>query len=52
MDRVTVLLTGSGAPGAIGTIYALKNNPEGRKVKIIEVDLLIIVVESKPLVML
>lgn len=34
-----VLLTGVGAPGTAGTIYALRNNPENRKVWIVGVDM-------------
>ncbi|MHB8565759.1 MAG: ATP-grasp domain-containing protein [Nitrososphaerales archaeon] len=39
MKQVTVLLTGVGAPGTRGTIYALKNNAENRKVRLIGTDL-------------
>lgn len=38
MEDVTVLVTGAGAPGIAGTVYSLRNNPEGRKVRIIGVD--------------
>ena len=38
MDHITVLITGVGAPGSISTIYALKHNYEGRKVRVIGVD--------------
>jgi carbamoyl-phosphate synthase large subunit len=36
---VTVLLTGVGAPGSRGTIYALRNNGQGRKVRIVGTDI-------------
>ena len=39
MDRVTVLVTGAGAPGIRGTVYSLAHNPEGRKVAIVGVDM-------------
>jgi carbamoyl-phosphate synthase large subunit len=38
-NTVTVLLTGVGAPGTRGTIYALRKNGEGRRVKVIGTDL-------------
>jgi carbamoyl-phosphate synthase large subunit len=37
-DR-TVLITGAGAPGTRGTVYALKNNPDGVKVRIVGTDI-------------
>ncbi|MBD65291.1 MAG: ATP-dependent carboxylate-amine ligase [Halobacteriovoraceae bacterium] len=36
---MNILLTGVGAPGVMGTIYALKNNPDNVQVKIIGIDL-------------
>jgi len=39
MDDVTVLVTGAGAPGIMGTIYSLKNNFDKRKINIIGVDI-------------
>ncbi|MGQ9811727.1 MAG: ATP-grasp domain-containing protein [bacterium] len=36
---ITVLVTGAGAPGIAGTIYALYNNPDGARVKIIACDM-------------
>lgn len=38
MGAVRVLITGAGAPGARGTIYALRHNPEGRDVEIVGTD--------------
>ena len=38
MDRLKVLVTGSGAPGIKGTIYSLKNNYDGRVIDIIGTD--------------
>lgn len=35
---ITVLVTGGGAPGIAGTLYALRHNPDGIKVKIITCD--------------
>lgn len=35
---VTVLLTGAGAPGTRGTLYALRENPDRRPVRIVGVD--------------
>jgi len=35
----TVIITGGGAPGIAGTIYALRNNPEGFSFKIITTDI-------------
>jgi len=34
-----VLVTGGGAPGIAGTIYALRNNPDGESVKIVTCDM-------------
>jgi len=40
MNRsMTVLITGGGAPGIAGTIYALRNNPEKAHVRIITCDM-------------
>lgn len=39
MDDLTVLITGSGAPGIKGTIYSLKNNFDNRKIKTVGVDI-------------
>jgi len=38
MDRIKVLVTGSGAPGIRGTIYSLKNNYDNRDIIIIGTD--------------
>ncbi len=38
-DMISVIVTGSGAPGTIGTIYALRNNPDGAKYRIITTDM-------------
>jgi carbamoyl-phosphate synthase large subunit len=37
-DRLILLVTGAGAPGIRGTLHALRNNPDGRPVRIIGVD--------------
>ncbi len=39
MDDITVLITGSGAPGIAGTLYSLKNNFDGRRVVTIGTDI-------------
>jgi carbamoyl-phosphate synthase large subunit len=39
MDSITVLITGSGAPGIKGTIYSLENNFDNREIKIIGTDI-------------
>jgi len=39
MKALTVLVTGGGAPGIAGTVYALRNNPEGIPVRIVAVDM-------------
>lgn len=39
LKRVTVLVTGGGAPGSVGTFYALRNNPSGTPVTIISCDM-------------
>ena len=38
-DTLTVLVTGAGAPGIAGTIYALRNNPDAIAVRIVAVDM-------------
>jgi carbamoyl-phosphate synthase large subunit len=38
MGNVTFLVTGAGAPGIKGTLHSLKNNFDGRKVRIIGTD--------------
>lgn len=37
-QAITVLVTGGGAPGIAGTLYALRNNPDGTRVKIVTCD--------------
>lgn len=37
--ELRILLTGAGAPGVRGTIYALRQNPDGRKVRIVGIDI-------------
>jgi len=37
-SKLTLLVTGAGAPGIWGTLYALRQNPDGRPVRIIGVD--------------
>lgn len=40
MDNViSVIVTGAGAPGVAGTIYALKNNPDKADIRIITIDI-------------
>lgn len=39
MDAVTVLVTGCGSPGISGTIFSLKNNFDGRMIKVIGTDM-------------
>lgn len=39
MRAISVLITGAGAPGILGTIYSLKNNFEKREIKIIGTDI-------------
>lgn len=40
MDNIIpVIVTGGGAPGTAGTIFALRNNPDGIKFKIITTDI-------------
>jgi carbamoyl-phosphate synthase large subunit len=38
-ESLTVLLTGVGAPGTRGTLYALRHNPDGTRVKAVGTDL-------------
>src|SRR5262249_53749568 len=37
-DKLILLVTGAGAPGIWGTLHALRNNPDGRPVRVIGVD--------------
>lgn len=37
-NLVTIIVTGAGAPGIVGTIYSLKNNSDNMKFKIISID--------------
>lgn len=39
MDDITVLVTGTGAPGTKGTLFSLKNNFDKRKVRVIGTDI-------------
>lgn len=39
MDAITVLVTGTGAPGTKGTLYSLKNNSDNREIRIIGTDI-------------
>jgi len=36
---ISILITGAGAPGIAGTVFALRNNPDGRKINIVGVDI-------------
>ncbi|MGQ0535876.1 MAG: ATP-grasp domain-containing protein [Methanobacteriota archaeon] len=38
MDDLSVLVTGAGAPGIVGTVHSLRKNPEGRRVRVVGVD--------------
>jgi len=38
-ETLTLLVTGAGAPGIRGTLYALRHNPDRRPVRIIGVDM-------------
>jgi len=38
METTTILVTGAGAPGLPGTLYALRKNPDGKPVRVIGVD--------------
>ena len=39
MDAIPILVTGVGAPGLPGTLYALRKNPDRRPVRVIGVDI-------------
>lgn len=39
MADVVVLVTGAGAPGIAGTVYALRENPERKRFRIISTDI-------------
>ncbi|VVB72565.1 ATP-grasp in the biosynthetic pathway with Ter operon [uncultured archaeon] len=39
MDNLTVLVTGSGAPGIKGTLYSLQNNFDHRKIRTVGTDI-------------
>ncbi len=36
---ISIIITGAGAPGILGTIYSLKNNPDGVKFRYITTDI-------------
>jgi carbamoyl-phosphate synthase large subunit len=38
-NKITVIVTGGGAPGAAGTIFALRNNPDNAQFRIITTDI-------------
>lgn len=38
-NNPTILVTGAGAPGIAGTLYALRNNPDDRRFRIITTDI-------------
>jgi carbamoyl-phosphate synthase large subunit len=38
MKKINLLLTGCGCPGTFGTVYALRNNQDGRKFRIVGTD--------------
>lgn len=38
MKRINLLLTGCGCPGTFGTVYALRENEDGRKFRIVGTD--------------
>ncbi len=38
MKKIVILITGGGAPGIAGTVYALKNNPDGQIFRIVTTD--------------
>ncbi len=44
MEDISILITGAGAPGILGTIYSLKNNFDNRKIRIIGTDINAVVV--------
>jgi carbamoyl-phosphate synthase large subunit len=39
-DVISVVVTGAGAPGIVGTIYSLRNNPDNIEFKIISTDII------------
>lgn len=39
MDNITVLITGTGAPGIMGTLYSLRNNFDNRTIRTIGADM-------------
>ena len=39
MDGITVLITGTGAPGTKGTLHSLRNNFDNRRIRIIGTDI-------------
>jgi carbamoyl-phosphate synthase large subunit len=39
MDDLTVIVTGSGAPGIAGTLYSLRNNYDSRHVRVVGTDI-------------
>jgi carbamoyl-phosphate synthase large subunit len=39
LNAIPILVTGAGAPGLPGTLYALRKNPDGRPVRVIGVDM-------------
>ncbi|MEM2175059.1 MAG: ATP-grasp domain-containing protein [Candidatus Micrarchaeia archaeon] len=39
VDLISVVVTGAGAPGIVGTIYSLRHNPDNRRFKIISTDI-------------
>src|SRR5438874_1423823 len=39
LNAIRILVTGAGAPGLAGTLYALRKNPDGRAVRVIGVDI-------------
>ena len=38
-NAIPILVTGAGAPGLPGTLYALRKNPDGRAVRVVGVDI-------------
>lgn len=38
-EELTILLTGAGAPGTRGTLYALRHNPDGVRIRTVGTDL-------------
>lgn len=39
MVYAVVLITGAGAPGIAGTVFALRENPDGKAFRIISTDI-------------